>query len=64
MSSSPLPNHEPEFKKTTQESVCQKYSSALRSYATKKRSRLVMPAPAIILNAETFLGRGVRLGPC
>lgn len=62
MSSRPLQYRKPQFKETTQEPACQKYPSDWRSDAKEKRRNLVVPAPALILHAVTFLGTGGRFG--
>ena len=62
MSSRPLQYGKPQFKETTQEPTCQKYSDASRSTAKVKRRSLVVPALAVILYAVTFFGMGVRFG--
>lgn len=62
MSSRQLQYRKPQFKETTQDPACQKNPSAWRSDAKEKRRSLVVPAPAVILYAVTFLGTGGRFG--
>lgn len=62
MSSRLLDYSKPQFRETTQEPACQKYPGARRSDAKEKWRRLVVPAPAMILYAVTFLGTGDRVG--
>lgn len=62
MYSRPLQYRKSQFKETKQEPACQTYPNVWQYDPKENKRSSVVPTPAMILDAVTFLGMGDRFG--